>query len=81
MRKLFSSESVTEGHPDKVADYISDAILDAVLEKDPEARVACETAVTTDYALLFGEITSTANNDFNHVVRGAIHDIGINKKK
>jgi S-adenosylmethionine synthetase len=81
MRKLFSSESVTEGHPDKVADYISDAILDAVLEKDPEARVACETAVTTDYALLFGEITSTANIDFDHVVRGAIHDIGYNKKE
>ena len=81
MRKLFSSESVTEGHPDKVADYISDAILDAVLEKDPEARVACETAVTTDYALLFGEITSTANIDFDRVVRGAIHDIGYNKKE
>jgi len=81
MRKLFSSESVTEGHPDKVADYISDAILDAVLEKDPEARVACETAVTTDYALLFGEITSTAQIDFDHVVRGAIHDIGYNKQE
>jgi S-adenosylmethionine synthetase len=81
MRKLFSSESVTEGHPDKVADYISDSILDAVLAKDPQARVACETAVTTDYALLFGEITSTAEIDFDHVVRTAIQQIGYNKKE
>ena len=79
--KLFSSESVTEGHPDKVADYISDAILDAALEQDPESRVACETAVTTDYALLFGEITTKATIDFDRVVRDAIKEIGYNKKE
>ncbi|HOI85445.1 MAG TPA: methionine adenosyltransferase [Acholeplasmataceae bacterium] len=81
MIKLFSSESVTEGHPDKVADYISDSILDAALEQDPHARVACETAVTTDYALLFGEITTTATIDFDGVVREAIRHIGYNKKE
>ncbi len=81
MFRLFSSESVTEGHPDKVADYISDAILDAALEQDSESRVACETAVTTDYALLFGEITSKATIDFNKVVRDAINHIGYNKKE
>ena len=73
MRKLFSSESVTEGHPDKVADFISDSILDAALQQDPESRVACETAVTTDYALLFGEITSKATIDFERVVKEAIN--------
>ena len=81
MYRLFSSESVTEGHPDKVADYISDSVLDAVLEQDPDARVACETAVTTDYALLFGEITSKATIDFEHVVKEAIAHIGYNKKE
>lgn len=81
MIKLFSSESVTEGHPDKVADYISDSILDAALEQDPHARVACETAVTTDYALLFGEITTIATIDFDGVVRDAIRHIGYNKKE
>jgi S-adenosylmethionine synthetase len=81
MRKLFSSESVTEGHPDKVADYISDSILDAILAQDPHSRVACETAVTTDYALLFGEITTNADIDFDAVVRQAIHHIGYNKKE
>ncbi len=81
MRRLFSSESVTEGHPDKVADLISDAILDAVLSQDPNGRVACETAVTTDYALLFGEITANATIDFDAVVRGVVRDIGYNKKE
>ncbi len=81
MFRLFSSESVTEGHPDKVADYISDSVLDAVLTQDPHARVACETAVTTDYALLFGEITSKATIDFEAVVKEAIRDIGYNKKE
>ncbi|RJX25709.1 MAG: methionine adenosyltransferase [Acholeplasma sp.] len=81
MFRLFSSESVTEGHPDKVADYISDSVLDAVLTQDPEARVACETAVTTDYALLFGEITSKAKIDFESVVKEAITHIGYNKKE
>ena len=81
MQKLFSSESVTEGHPDKVADFISDSILDAVLAQDPNSRVACETAVTTDYALLFGEITTNAFIDFDKIVRDAIRYIGYNKKE
>ncbi|HBG32332.1 MAG: methionine adenosyltransferase [Tenericutes bacterium GWD2_38_27] len=81
MKKLFSSESVTEGHPDKVADFISDSILDAVLLQDPNSRVACETAVTTDYALLFGEITTNAVIDFDKVVKDAIRYIGYNKKE
>ncbi|MFH0767904.1 MAG: methionine adenosyltransferase [Bacillota bacterium] len=79
MRKLFSSESVTEGHPDKVADLISDSILDACLAQDPESRVACETAVTTNYALLFGEITTNANIDFDKVIKDAIRQIGYDK--
>jgi len=81
MKKLFSSESVTEGHPDKVADFISDSILDAALAQDPNSRVACETAVTTDYALLFGEITTNAFIDFDKIVRDAIRYIGYNKKE
>lgn len=76
MKRLFSSESVTEGHPDKVCDLISDAILDACLEQDPESRVACETAVTTDYALVLGEITTNANIDFDHIIRSTIRSIG-----
>lgn len=79
MKKLFSSESVTEGHPDKVADLISDAILDACLAKDPESRVACETAVTTDYALIFGEITTRAEIDFDTIIRDTIREIGYTK--
>ncbi|BDQ58139.1 hypothetical protein EfsSVR2331_22640 [Enterococcus faecalis] len=62
-RHLFTSESVSEGHPDKVADQVSDAILDAILEKDPMARVACETSVTTGLVLVFGEISTTAYVD------------------
>ncbi|MGE4320844.1 MAG: methionine adenosyltransferase [Acholeplasmataceae bacterium] len=80
MYQLFSSESVTEGHPDKVADFISDSILDACLEQDPFSRVAIETAVTTNYALLFGEITSNATIDFEKVVKDAIKFIGYNKE-
>lgn len=79
MKKLFSSESVTEGHPDKVADYISDSVLDAILKEDPNARVACETAVTTNYALLFGEITTSAHIDYEKVVKEAIKHIGYDK--
>jgi S-adenosylmethionine synthetase len=75
-RKLFTSESVSEGHPDKVADQISDAILDAILAKDPEARVACETSVTTGLVLVFGEITTTAYVDIQKVVRETIKGIG-----
>ena len=76
MIKLFSSESVTEGHPDKVSDQISDAILDAYLSQDPNSRVACETAVTTHYVLVFGEITSTGHVDIDQVVRHTIKRIG-----
>ncbi len=76
MKKLFSSESVTEGHPDKVADFISDSILDAALKQDPKARVAIETAVTTNYCLLFGEISTTAQIDYEKVAREAIRKIG-----
>ncbi len=80
-RKLFTSESVTEGHPDKVADQISDAILDAILAKDPEARVACETSVTTGLVLVFGEITTTAYVDIQKVVRETIKGIGYTRAK
>ncbi len=73
---LFTSESVTEGHPDKVADQVSDAILDAILEKDPYARVACETMVTTGLALIAGEITTDCYVDMPQVVRGTIKEIG-----
>ena len=73
---LFTSESVTEGHPDKVADQISDAILDEVLRQDPTARVACETLVTTGMTFLAGEITTKAYVDFSSVARRTIHDIG-----
>jgi S-adenosylmethionine synthetase len=75
---LFTSESVTEGHPDKIADSISDAILDAILEKDPNARVACETMVTTGLAVIAGEITTTATVNYKKVIRDTIHEIGYN---
>ncbi|AUD64839.1 methionine adenosyltransferase [Tenericutes bacterium MZ-XQ] len=80
MYKLFSSESVTEGHPDKLSDYISDSILDACLEQDPESRVAIETAVTTHYCLLFGEITTKAKVDYKQIVKQAILDVGYTKE-
>jgi len=73
---IFTSESVTEGHPDKIADQISDAVLDAMLAQDPESRVACETMITTGFVVLAGEITSTAQIDFQDVVRKTICDIG-----
>lgn len=76
MNYLFSSESVTKGHPDKVADKISDAILDAVLKEDSEARVACETAIKSDLVLVFGEITTSANVNYEDVVRSTIKEIG-----
>ena len=75
---LFTSESVTEGHPDKVADQISDAILDAIIECDPKGRVACETLVTTGLAFICGEITTTCYVDMPHIVRETIRDIGYN---
>ena len=73
---LFTSESVTEGHPDKVADQISDAILDEVMRLDPSGRVACETLVTTGMVLLAGEITTAAYVDFANVARRVIREIG-----
>ncbi len=73
---LFTSESVTEGHPDKVSDQVSDAVLDAILAEDKYSRVACETTVTTGLAMISGEITTNARIDYQDVVRGAIKDIG-----
>ncbi len=75
-RILFTSESVTEGHPDKVSDHVSDAVLDACLEQDPYSRVACETMVTTGLVVIAGEITTRATIDYQDVVRQAIRDIG-----
>lgn len=76
MNRLFTSESVSEGHPDKVADQVSDAVLDALLEQDSGARVACETLVTTGMVVVAGEITSQGNVDYPEVVRSVIRDIG-----
>jgi len=73
---LFTSESVTEGHPDKIADQISDAVLDAVLAQDAMGRVACETLVTTGLAMVAGEITTSAVLDYSEIVRGVIRDVG-----
>ena len=73
---LFTSESVSMGHPDKLADRISDSVLDALLKEDPTSRVACETLVTTDYCLLAGEITSAAKVDYEKVARDAIREVG-----
>jgi len=75
---LFTSESVTEGHPDKIADHISDAILDAILAQDPNARVACETLVTTGLAVVAGEITTTAKVNYKQIIRETIEEIGYN---
>ncbi len=73
---LFTSESVTEGHPDKLCDQVSDAILDAIIKDDPDARVACETATTTGLVIVIGEITTSTYVDFQHVVRETVRDIG-----
>ena len=81
MRKLFTSESVTEGHPDKMCDQISDAILDALLAKDPNARVACETCATTGLILVMGEITTTATVPFSDIVRQVVNEIGYDRAK
>ena len=80
-RHLFTSESVTEGHPDKIADQISDGILDAILTHDPVARVACETLVTTGLAIVAGEITTNCYVDFQRVVRDVIKDVGYTRAK
>ncbi|OAT74167.1 methionine adenosyltransferase [Parageobacillus thermoglucosidasius] len=80
-RRLFTSESVTEGHPDKICDQISDAILDAILAKDPNARVACETSVTTGLVLVSGEITTSTYVDIPKIVRDTVREIGYTRAK
>src|SRR5436190_10357822 len=80
-RHLFTSESVTEGHPDKIADQISDSVLDAVLAQDAKSRVACETLVTTGLVVLAGEITTNAIVDFQEVARATIRDVGYTRAK
>jgi S-adenosylmethionine synthetase len=80
-RYLFTSESVTEGHPDKIADQISDSVLDTILAQDPMARVACETLVTTGLAIIAGEITTHCTFDFQKVVRDTITDVGYTKSE
>ncbi len=75
-KRLFTSESVTEGHPDKICDNISDAILDALMEQDPMSRVACETVITTDYVMVMGEISTKAQVDYEQIVRETIREIG-----
>ena len=78
-KRYFSSESVTEGHPDKLCDRVSDSVLDAILAQDPMARVACETTATTDFIMVMGEVTTTAQFDVEKTVRDAINFIGYNK--
>src|SRR5690625_1827296 len=80
-RRLFTSESVTEGHPDKMSDQISDAILDEILKGDPNARVACETIVTTGMVLVAGEITTTVYVDIPAIVRRTVKEIGYTRAK
>ncbi len=80
-RQLFTSESVTEGHPDKICDQISDAVLDALLEQDPQARVACETCCTTGLVLVMGEITTSAYVDIQKIVRNTVVEIGYDRAK
>ena len=81
MKKLFTSESVTEGHPDKICDQISDAVLDAILAQDPTGRVACETAVTTGMVLCMGEISTKARIDIPKIARQVVIDIGYDRAK
>ena len=81
MRKLFTSESVTEGHPDKMCDQISDAVLDAILEKDPDAHVACETCATTGLIMVMGEVTTETYVNVQDLVRSVVNDIGYDRAK
>src|SRR5512139_3463228 len=80
-RYFFTSESVSEGHPDKMCDQISDAVLDAILAQDPDARVACETSTTTGLVFVFGEITTSAYVDIDQIVRDTVRDIGYSRGK
>ena len=81
MSYFFTSESVSEGHPDKVADQISDALIDAFLAQDPESKVACETLVTTGQVVVAGEVKSTAYVDLQDIIRGTIAEIGYTKSE
>ena len=81
MRKLFTSESVTEGHPDKMCDQISDAILDSILSQDPNGRVACETITTTGMILVMGEISTKCYVDIPKIVRKTVREIGYTRAK
>ena len=81
MKRLFTSESVTEGHPDKICDQISDAVLDAIMEKDPMGRVACETSVATGLVLVTGEITTNCYIDIPKIARETIREIGYDRAK
>ena len=80
-KKLFTSESVTEGHPDKISDLISDAVLDAIYEVDPQARVACEVTVTTGLVVVVGEISTTAYVDIQKIVRETVREVGYDRAK
>ena len=80
-KRLFTSESVTEGHPDKICDQISDAVLDAILAQDPAARVACETTVTTGLVHVMGEITTSCYVDIPKIARDVVRDIGYDRAK
>ena len=80
-KRLFTSESVTEGHPDKICDQISDAVLDALMEQDPMSRVACETAITTGLVLVMGEITTKGYVDIQKIVRDTVREIGYDRGK
>ena len=81
MRKMFTSESVTEGHPDKICDRISDAVLDAIIAKDPYARVACETMTTTGLIMIAGEITTNCYVDLEAIARETVREIGYDRAK
>jgi S-adenosylmethionine synthetase len=81
MKRFFTSESVTEGHPDKIADQISDAILDAILAKDPQGRVACETVVATGQIHIVGEISTKCYVDISKIARQTVIDIGYDRAK